>query len=318
MLRGLILLLLATGVAIVALPFVMASRALDSRGVALSGRVYHKSETVRIRYSGWEVNREVTIEYPVPETGGVSFFGVLPTVEQYDALHTRQPVEVRYLLRRDVPNLPLSHLLRDMHALPMVRLASIPARTLISPAGTVVLKVMGGLLALLVLWRITRSSFMGWTLLAGAVVGLGWLFLQDFPRRTPDPAVAVQRASGKVQSIDHIDRLFSGSRTRGLDTDQPIDVVAVEFVPQGRSEPVVAVDLIDRGSVGGLKERSIVPIRYEAGSPRTAYIDGATRTFPERNFRGSVLQAALWLAVLLVGFGIAHVIGKGFRRLIAR
>ena len=57
--------------------------------------------------------------------------------------------------------------------------------------------------------------------------------------------------------------------------DQPVDVVSVEFVPEGRTEPVMAVDLIDRGSVSGLKEKAGVNVDYEAASPRIAYLAGA-------------------------------------------
>ena len=81
--------------------------------------------------------------------------------------------------------------------------------------------------------------------------------------------------------------------------DQPIDVVGVEFIPEGRTEPVVAVDLIDRGSVPGLKEGSTAPIRYESESPRTAYLDGATRTFPSRNIPRSHCARRTVVGVLL-------------------
>ena len=95
MLRLFILLCLAAVCAVLVCPFVMTSRALDDHGITLSGRVYHKSETVRVMNSDWEVSREVSIEYRVPETGGVSFFGVVLDTEQYDALRIGQPVEVR-------------------------------------------------------------------------------------------------------------------------------------------------------------------------------------------------------------------------------
>src|SRR5204863_5732725 len=83
-------------------------------------------------------------------------------------------------------------------------------------------------------------------------------------RPTPAPSLDVRRAAGHVKSIGRIDKLFSGSRSRGVLADQPVDVVGVEFVPEGSTEPVVAVDLIDRGSVQGLTEHSAVTLRYEA------------------------------------------------------
>src|SRR5439155_8341649 len=140
-------------------------------------------------------------------------------------------------------------------------------------------RVAAGFAVLLLLWRITRSRLLGWTAAIGFLAVLGFLFVNDFPRPTPPPSANVKPAGGRVKSIGHIDKLFSGRRTRGVVADQPIDVIGVEFTPEGRTEPVIAVDLIDRGSAPNLKEGSTVPIRYEAQSPRTAYLDNATRTF---------------------------------------
>ena len=222
MLRVFILLLLAAAGAVLVWPFVTTSRALDEHGVALRGRVYHKSETVRVVDSTWEVKREITVEYPVPETGGVSFFGVFPDTEQYDAMHTHQPVELRYLLRRDVPKFPLSDILWQIHALPTVRLEAPRGnsrwQTFWTPAAVRLGRVVAGFAVLLILWRITRSTPVG--------LGRG----DRFRRRClaccssavpPADAAAVggrQRATGHVKSIGHIDKLFSGRRTRGVDS----------------------------------------------------------------------------------------------------
>jgi hypothetical protein len=316
------LLLLAAAGAVLVWPFVMTSRALDEHGIALRGRVYHKSETVRVRDSTWDVNREITIEYTVPETGGVSFFDVLPDSEQYDGMRTHQGVELRYLLRRDVPKVPLSDILWQIHALPTVHLENPGGisrwHTLLTPNAVRFGRIAAGLAVLLILWRITRSTFLGWATVVAFVAALGALFVHDFPRPTPPPSANVKPAVGRVKSIGHIDKLFSGRRTRGMVADQPIDVVGVEFIPEGRTEPVIAVDLIDRGSAPNLKEGSTAPIRYEAQSPRTAYLEGGTRTFAERNFRGAILQGALYVGVLLGVLAVAQLIGRGFKRLVAR
>ena len=115
--RGLILLLLAGALTFLAMPFVMTSRALDEHGITIPGRVHHKSETIRVLYSSWERSCDATIEYTVPESRSTSFFTVYPGTQQYDALHTHQAVEVRYLPRRDLPKLPLTKILWEMHAL---------------------------------------------------------------------------------------------------------------------------------------------------------------------------------------------------------
>jgi hypothetical protein len=322
MTRILMLVLLAAAGTVLVSPFVAASRALDEHGVTLRGRVYHKSETVRVIHSGWEIGREITIEYVLPETEGVSFFGVLPNAEQYDAMHTGQPVEVRYLLRRDLPKLPLSDILWQLHALPTVRLAAVDGNSrwhsFWTPAAVRFGRFAALLAVLLILWRITRSSVLGSAAVIAFVAALGVLFYQDFPRPTPAPARAVKRTTASVKSIGHIDKLFSGRRTRGVVADQPIDVVGIEFIPDGRKEPVVAVDLIDRGSVPGLKEGSTAAIQYESDSPRTAYVQGATRMFPSRNLRGAIVQGGLSLGLLLGVFAVWQLIAGMFKRLLAR
>jgi hypothetical protein len=100
--------------------------------------------------------------------------------------------------------------------------------------------------------------------------------------------------------------------------DQPVQVVGIEFVPAGRTEPVVAVDLIDAGSIPGLKENSTVAIEYEGDAPRTAYIQTATRGFVGRNLAGIAMQGILCL-LMLIGFLVAaHFIGRAWTRLIQK
>src|SRR4051812_41956470 len=172
--RGLILLGLGAVAAFLAWPFVAASRALEEHGIVLAGRVYQKSETVAIHYSGWEVSREITIEYPLPETGGVSFFAVKADAERFDGFHVKQPVSVRYLLHRDVPKTPLSEFWWQVHALPTVRLAAADGMyTRLTPGMVLAGKAVGALAILFVLWRITRSSLLGWAVAAGVAAGGG-------------------------------------------------------------------------------------------------------------------------------------------------
>ena len=223
MLRVLILLLMGGAVIVVALPFVMTSRALDERGMTIPGRVYHKSETVRVHYSNWDPLREATIEYTIPETNGVSFFNIKPDEQHYDAFHTGQQVDVRYLPHRDVPDLPLAPVLWAIHALPTVKLATAQETASLNhfftPGVIFGLKILGGLAALLVLWRITRWKPLAWAAGIGIAAGAGLLLLQGFPRPTPAPTVAVRRGVGQVASIQRIDKLFDGSRSRGVIAD---------------------------------------------------------------------------------------------------
>jgi hypothetical protein len=78
------------------------------------------------------------------------------------------------------------------------------------------------------------------------------------------------------------------------------------------------VDLIDAGSVSGLARNSTVQIQYEADSPRTAYIQSATRGFVSRNLSGMAVQGVLSLAVLIAFFAVGQWIQRAFGRLVRK
>jgi hypothetical protein len=321
MARGLIFLLLVAGIAFLASPFVVTSLALDNRGVAIPGRIHYKRENIRVRYSGWGRTADATIEYTIPETGEVTFFDVHPSLQQYDAMHINQPVQLRYLMRDAVPAWPMTGVLWAMHALPTVRLINpqvISLLEIMSTPGVVRgIEILSGLLTLYILWRITRRKLLAWLVAAG-VIGALSMFVYSFPHPAPPPLVDVRRGVGTIVTINRITRLFSGPRQRGSIAAQPVDVVGVEIVAEEMVEPVLAIDLIDSGSVPGLREKSTVPVTYEAQSPRTAYIDGGSRTFAGRNIRGAVLDGFLNATVLLGGVAVALCIGKVFKRLTSR
>jgi hypothetical protein len=211
----------------------------------------------------------------------------------------------------------LTDILWQIHALPIAALQSPRISRLSglrSPGAMLAVRLAGGLLVLVVLWRITRASVLGWAVAAAIAGGVVWMFIQSFPRATPVPSAAVRHGMARVQSISHIDTLFQGRRTRGFDAEQPIDIVGVEFIPEGRTETVVAVDLIDRGSLA-IKEGSTADVEYEANSPRTAHLAGAQRTFPTRNLHGAIVQVAASLGLLLAGLAIAEWIRRRWRKL---
>jgi len=281
MLRAIVVLILVGGAVLLVSPFVVSSRYIDQKGIAISGRVFAKRETVTVHYSGWKRSSDATIEYQAPDQAGVSFFDAHLDFEHYDALRKGETVSLKYLRKRDIPTLPLSHILSEMHALPTVRLAGQQAfsgfRMWFTGSVVVVCQAIAGAVILLFVWRAMRLPKFWWGVGICIAAGVAGLLVQDFPVPTPRPAVQVQQGAGRVSSVGRIDRLFEGSRQRGVSTGRPVDVVGIEFVPAGRTEPVVAVDLIDAGSVAGLKENSVVAVEYEGGSPRTAYIQGATR-----------------------------------------
>jgi hypothetical protein len=322
MLRGLILLILAIGLAVLAAPFVISSLYVDERGITIPGRVTSKSETVTVHYSDWKRVSDVTIEYSSPETAGVSFFTVPLDFERYDALHKGDTVSLHYLRPQDTPTVPMANVLRELHALPTVRLADQRTFSRLEAFFTrkviLICEGIASIVVLLFVWRKLRLPLFGWAAGICIALGVGALLIYDFPTPTRRPTTDVRKGSGRVKSIDRIDRLFEGNRSQGADADQPIDVVGIEFVPAGATQPVVAVDLVDQGSIPELGENATVAIAYEAHSPRTAWIENATRNFVARNIAGIAVQGIVLLIVLIVFLAGAQFLGRAFNQLIQR
>lgn len=294
--------------AVLAAPFVWTSLALDERGVVIPGTVSSKREDARVHGASWTRTSEVTFRYEVPESLSAAFFTVNLSPEEYDSFHVGQQISVRYLRAVDVPNFPTSHTLREMHVLPMARLANTHAFSgLTENVPALWLGVAAALLGAAVLlagWRFVSPSTFWWPAGALIIAGAGFAFFSDFPRPTSKPAFGVQQAEGKVKNITRITRLLQSRRSRGIDAKQPIDVIEVEFVPAIGLDPVLAVDLIDEGSLGQVKQGSAVQLTFERNSPRVAQIAGARRDFQRLNFEGALQDGLLYLAVLGAGFGL--------------
>jgi hypothetical protein len=319
MLRSLLAILILGGIALITLPFLMSSLYVDQRGIEIPGHVYSKREDAIVQYSTWYRSCEVTVEYQGPDESGVSFLKVELPPERYDSFRKGQQVTLHYLRRQDIPNVPFAKTLGQIGLLPRARLAGQRAFSGVIMAAKQtslpVLATIGVAVLLLIVWRLSRLPGFPWAVAACVLGVLALVLITEFPLPATAPATAVRRAAAKVKSIDRIDRLFSGSRTRGEIASQPVSVVGVEFVPEGRMEPVLAVDLIDEGSLP-LKQGAAVGVDYELAAPRTAYIVGPTRNFPHRNLTGLMQVWAFYVAILLgVAFG-AHYFGAAWQRLL--
>ncbi len=321
MLRGLILLLLLAGTVLFALPFLVSSVYVDHRGITIPGHVYSKREDVTVHNSTWKRSCEMTIQYFPPDTGGTAFLGVSLTPERYDEFRKGQSVNLHYLQGKDVPDLPMAKVLSQVHALTTARLVGQKAFSnaeLVSRSNAMLFSVIGGVVLLLFIWRRAGQPGFGWAVCICVLGAVGAMLVSEFPKPQPAPVAAVRRGFGKVKTLDRIDRVFEGTRSRGIEVNQPVAVVAVEFVPAERIEPVLAVDLIDAGSLPGLREGSPVAIDYEAAAPRTAHLQNATRTFVGRNIRGIALDGVLCLLLILGMLAAAQFIGRGYNKLVGR
>jgi hypothetical protein len=319
MLRTLLAILILGGIALITLPFLVSSLYVDQRGIDIPGHVYSKREDAIVHYSTWYRSCEVTVEYQGPDESGVSFLKVELPPDRYDSFRRGQQVTLHYLRRQDIPDVPFAKTLGQIGLLPRARLAGLRAFSgVIIAVKQTGLPVLGAFVAsvlLLVLWRLSRLPGFAWAVAACVLGVLALILITEFPLPAAAPTTAVRRGAAQVKSIDTIDRLFSGSRTRGEIASQPVSVVGVEFIPEGRIEPVLAVDLIDEGSLL-LRQGTAVTVDYELTAPRTAYVLGATRNFPRRNFNGLILVWSFYVA-LLVGVAFApHYFGAAWKRLL--
>jgi hypothetical protein len=302
-------------------PFVLSSLLIDQRGVNVSGHVVSKNEHITVRYSSWTRQLDLTLTYSPPDGDGVAFMNGQVGPDQFDRLKTGDLVQLHYLRQNDLPDYPGVRTLRQIHMLPTVRFADQHAWSgleEILDSHLLVITAVFGVGLILFLWRLLRVPGFTWAVAACVVLAIAISLFMDFPRPMPAPQNNLRTTMGVVKSLDRCEWLFRGSRRKGLRADQPIQIASVQFLPEGKSEPVVAVDLIDDGSIRGLKEQASVPVEYEASAPRVAHIRGATRDFPQRNLRGIAVQGIAVVAVFVAVWIVGVLFMRGFRKLIAR
>jgi hypothetical protein len=108
---------------------------------------------------------------------------------------------------------------------------------------------------------------------------------------------------------------FRARRGHSSPLAAPFDVVELDLVPRSFAASVIAIDDIDTTSAHGLAVGRTVRVHYAPSDPRTARIDGATRTFDAVNLRdrrqGALVLIGIVAALALLGF-IRR--GRGSRR----
>ncbi len=320
--RSVIRILLLLGIVLLVSPFLISSLLIDQRGVLITGHVFSKDERIVVRNASWTRNMDISVQYDPPDGyGGVAFMSAQLTPDRFDRLKKGDLVQLHYLLAKDLPAFPGAKTMRQMHVLPMVRLAdeqtwSGPA-VIVDSHRTLVSALLAAVL-ILVLWRLFRVPYFGSAVFLCIVVAIAISMVADFPKAMPAPKNDVRMAAGTIKSLERWEWLFRDNRSQGLKADQPIQVAGVQFVPEGRTEPVVAVDLIDEGSLPGLREHAPVRLEYESAAPRVAYIRGATRHFFGQNVLGVVNQGVAVVVVTAILLAVGGLLRFGFGRLTRR
>ncbi len=270
---------------------------VELSGATASGVVSARHEEIRMRYSGWTRSLRVEVQYTPADTEQQEVAIIPVTTERYDQVRIGDAVQVRYMPQPGVRVLGEIASPRLVDQGPVGQLRARVAGSAITFA------FIGLFLLFLAAWGATR---LGWLLVPvwALLLCFGVYAVSDPPQPAPPgPQLSTQAT---VRQVYEVDRLSSGrsgrSRSRAFrEALQPYDMVALEFVPQGAAASVVAVDLVDVGSVQGLAVGAKLPISYSTADPRWAQIEGAQRTYFWKNLYGYAIVAGL---VLLLALGV--------------
>jgi hypothetical protein len=159
----------------------------------------------------------------------------------------------------------------------------------------------------LMVWRTLRRRapvLMGvivFAAIAGAVVW--WVFPTPWDDELEQPTATTL---AEVRSVRTVTRSFVSGRSTGyIEAPQRWNVVELQFVPEGRDQPVVAVDGVDEGSVKGLVPGATLPVRYNPNHPRDARLDGS-RTYRWREW----IELGEYIVLIILVFGGLWLLGK--------
>ncbi len=300
-------------------PFLLTAWLRDHRGVDVSGKVTRKQETVWHSTFENDITRvaTVTVSYLPPGRSWPAEQAVTLPLERYDQINRGDVLRVRYLLEQDLPDYRLLHSLYRSGFLPV---ASVDGRTvfrawrdLLAQVPVRSICVIAALIFALWLWYQLRIPGAVFAIVICVLAALGAITFSEIPHPMPALQGALLAGTARVQNEWSIDKVFSSRNSRtSWDLEQPVQYVALEFVPEGRREPVVAADNVDVGSIPGLRIGGSLAVQYEQANPRNARLVTGTRRFWQKNLRGLAITAAVW--IVLGGVAIALWGGLSRRR----
>jgi hypothetical protein len=278
-------------------PILGLSLYLDLRGIAVPGEVIDKRETINFgsRQDGtWSRRTELVVRYQATDrtTPQTTSFGV--DAATYDRLAIGAPIAVRY---------PPNRYLRDMLLFPTTRPADQSTLSWLRMgvpfwvSRSAPLALVGGLLFLL--WRGFRVRLrgLGWLLAAYLLGALLFLIAPAPDLAAGSQGQATTATVRAIHRVEYVLRPRSNSTRKAVRTIQPYDLVELQFVPAGQTEPVVAVDAVDRNSVPNLAAGATIAIAYSSGNPRGARIVGGGHTHAWKNLLGPVI-VGITLAII--------------------
>jgi hypothetical protein len=274
---------------------------LDVTGPVVQARVTSTEERIAQHTSGpgipgsWSRSFWAGVTFDTPE--GPGFAPLWLDEATYDALMPGASIAVRYL-----PVLPFIARPADQSTL-----AFVPWRWL-----GIALMALAVVLTLRRVMRPLPGWVKAFTILAGIAAAIVWLVFPT-PWVTPlEPPVLTAQA--EVKRVREETRSFtSGEATGSVPAPQPWNVVELQFVPEGRKKPVIAVDSVDVGSVPNLRVGERLAVTYNKSNPREARLAG-TRTWRWKEWGELAQWAVLGIITLAAMSLLGKVIGAWWRR----
>ena len=298
-------------------PFLLTAWLREHRGLDITGTVTRKQETVWHSTFENDITRSamVTVSYFPPGRSWSAYQAVTLPLERYDEINRGDVLRMRYLLERDLPDYSLLHSLYRSGFLPV---ASVDGRSVFRIWRDLLpqlpMRLICGVTALiLVLWLWYKLRIPGgvFAIVICFVGALGAMSFSEIPHPMSPLQGVVLPGRARVQNEWTIDKVFaSRNSSSAWSLDRPVQYVSLEFIPEGRREPVVAADNIDAGSIPNLKVGQSLTVQYERANPRNARLVAGTRTFWKKNLRGLAITAVIWIVL----GGLAMVLWEGFSR----
>lgn len=271
---------------------------IDSAGNTVKGEVIMKREFLIYHLDGsW--NRKTTAEISFRPADGepniVKTFELLPA--RFDDLSQGDFVDLRCPSKRGM--LPV-YRLEDQHSFRQIWfwLTNEPF----------LLCFVLGLVGVLVVSMMWNANMPTLFLLSGVVTVGAWWF-SNVGLIFWEQSTALFGSTNSINAtVREVHPPYLGTGLHGwLSTHlyKASDLILLDIVPAGRSEPTLSIDEVDLGSVS-LRDGQALNVDYSTANPRQSMVPDATRSYIWKNGLLNTLLALLALAGIAK---IAHLIG---------
>lgn len=271
---------------------------LDQRGLLAPGEVVEKAEQIE-RTSGslsWNRSLRITVTYQ-PQDSDISELATIRVDSAtFDRLHQGSAVEVRYQ-----PNMTLRHFpffigarlqgQSTLSSLSLMMSTQTLRFALLIIIGSFCLWLMSKVRA-----RPIKFALLGLVLGDIAIIVLLLLTPVLYPDTSP-----VATATGHIRQVDRITVSPGGQHEPDEKLIKPIDRIEIEFVPAGMSDPVVALDEVDAGSIPFLAVGDQMTVSYHTDNPRGAQLTSGTRSHRWLNYLSLPLSLGIAIATGFLG-----------------